>query len=119
MTTAHDELENLPTDPGALRALVLSMKFERDALAAERDQLLQTVERQQHLIRIFNRLRFGRKSERLPEDHRQLGFEDLEQAIYQGQAEAEKRDPALRYAPPSAVRAGVRCRPICRGSRSR
>jgi transposase len=96
MTTAHDELENLPTDPDALRALVLSMKFERDALAAERDELLQTVERQQHLIRALNRLRFGRKSERLPEDHRQLGFEDLEQAIFQAQAEAEKHDPVLR-----------------------
>ncbi len=51
MTAAHDELENLPTNPGALRALVLSMKFERDALAAERDQLLRAVGRQQHLIR--------------------------------------------------------------------
>jgi transposase len=96
MNTESDELENLPTDPDALRALVLSMKSERDAAVAERDELLQTVERQQHLIRIFNRLRFGRKSECLPEDHRQLGFEDLEQAIFQAQAEAEKRDPALR-----------------------
>ena len=96
MNAARDEPENLPSDPDALRALVLSMKSERDALVAERDELLQTVERQQHLIRIFNRLRFGRKSERLPEDYRQLGFEDLEQAIFQGQAEAEKRDPALR-----------------------
>ena len=96
MTTVRNEPENLLTDPDALRALVLSMKSERDALVAERDELLQTVERQQHLIRIFNRLRFGRKSERLPEDHRQLGFEDLEQAIFQAQAEAEKRDPALR-----------------------
>jgi len=96
MNTAHNEPDNLPTDPDALRALVLSMKAERDALVAERDELLHTVERQQHLIRIYNRLRFGRKSERLPEDHRQMGFEDLEQAIFQAQAEAEKRDPALR-----------------------
>jgi len=96
MSTAHNEPENLPTDPDALRALVLSMKAERDALVAERDELLQTVEHQQHLIRIYNRLRFGQKSERLPEDHRQMGFEDLEQAIFQAQAEAEKRDPALR-----------------------
>jgi hypothetical protein len=53
MTDARNEPANLPTDPSALRALVLSMKSERDALvverdelAAERDQLLQTVERQ-------------------------------------------------------------------------
>ena len=35
MNTVHDELEKLPTDPDALRALVLSMKSERDALVAE------------------------------------------------------------------------------------
>jgi transposase len=96
MTEARDEPTNLPTDADALRALVLSMMSERDALVAERDELLQTVERQQHLIWKLNRLQFGRKSERLPEDQRQLGFEDLEQAIAQAQAEAEKRDPELR-----------------------
>ena len=96
MSNARDELPNLPTDPDALRALALSMMSERDALVVERDQLLQTVERQQHLIWKLNRLQFGRKSERLPEDHRQLGFEDLEQAIAQGQAEQEKRDPEVR-----------------------
>lgn len=96
MTDGRDELKNLPTDADALRALALSMMSERDALVVERDQLLQTVERQQHLIWKLNRLQFGGKSERLPEDQRQLGFEALEQAIAQGQAEAEKRDPVLR-----------------------
>ncbi len=84
MSTTHDELENLPTDSDALRVLVRSIKSERDALATERDELLPTVERRQHVIRIFNRLRFGQKSERLPEGHRQLGFEDPKWAIFQG-----------------------------------
>lgn len=96
MVRTNNELQNLPTDPDALRALVLSMKSERDALEVERDELLQTVERQKQLIRQLNRMQFGRKSERLPEDQRQLGFEDLEQAIFQAQAEVEKRDPVRR-----------------------
>src|SRR6185369_10974117 len=54
------------------------------------------VERQQLLIWKLNRLQFGQKSERLPEDQRQMAFEDLEQAIAQDQAEVEKRDPELR-----------------------
>ena len=95
-TNARDEMANLPTDTDTLRALVLSMMSERDALMSERDELLQQVERQQHLIWKLNRLQFGRKSERLPEDERQLGFEDLEQAVAQVQAEAEKHDPELR-----------------------
>ncbi len=96
MNRPNDELQNLPTDPDALRTLVLSMKSERDALEVERDELLRTVERQQHLIRQLKRNQFGRKSERLPEDQRQLALEDLEQAAFQAQAEVEKRDPVLR-----------------------
>ncbi len=37
----------------------------------------------------------GRGCERLPQKQLQLGLESLEQAIAQGEAEAEKRDPTL------------------------
>ena len=50
MSDTRDPMANLPTDADALRALVLSMMSERDALTAERDGLLQRVERQQLLI---------------------------------------------------------------------
>jgi len=93
MPNTRDELANLPTDADALRALVLSMTSERAALVAERDGLLQQVEQQRHLIWKLNRLQFGRKSERLREDERQLALEDLEQAVEQVQAASEKRDP--------------------------
>ena len=93
----------LPDDAEALRALLQStmverdgLQAERDALAAEREALLVQIERQQHLLLQLKRLQFGPKSERLPEDERQLGFEDLEQAIARSEAEAEKRDPQLR-----------------------
>ncbi len=44
----------------------------------------------------LQRAQFGRKSERLPDDQLQLGLEDTEAAIAKGEAEAERRDPALR-----------------------
>ena len=101
--THTDKAANLPTDADALRALVLSMTSEleaviseRNALTAERDGLLERLERQQHLLLKLSRMQFGRKSERLPEDQLQLGLEDTEQAIAKANAEAEKRDPELR-----------------------
>jgi transposase len=103
MHNARDERSSLPADADALRALVLSMMAERDALTTERDALtverdalLEHNERLHHLLLKLKRLQFGRKSERLPEDQLQLGLEDLEQAIAKGDAEAEKRDPELR-----------------------
>jgi hypothetical protein len=69
-----------------LRALVLT-------IAAERDALLEQNERLEHHLLKLKRLQFGRKSERLPEDQRQLALEDLEQAVALVRATAEKRDP--------------------------
>jgi transposase len=101
--TQTDKASNLPTDADALRALVVSMSAEleavtseRNALTAERDGLLERLERQQYLLLKLSRMQFGRKSERLPEDQLQLGLEDTEQAIAKANAEAEKRDPELR-----------------------
>src|SRR5229473_2564262 len=68
MSTASDILQSLPDDVEGLRALLLKLK----------------------------RMQFGAKSERLPEEQLQLGFEALEQAIARGEAEAEKRDPELQ-----------------------
>ena len=67
MPNVRDELTNLPTDVDVLRALVLS-------IAAERDALLKQNERLQHLLLKLKRLQFGRKSERLPEDQRKLAL---------------------------------------------
>jgi transposase len=99
--TTRLDVSSLPTDADALRALVLSMmaeqdalKSERDALTAERDALLERTERLHHLLLRLKRLQFGCKSERLPEAQLQLGLEDLEAALAKG--EAEKRDPDLR-----------------------
>jgi transposase len=94
---------NLPADAEALRALLLATMAERDAVLAERDAAIAERdalavhnERLAHLLLKLKRLQFGRKSERLPEEQLQLGFEDLEAAIAKGDAEAERRDPDLK-----------------------
>ena len=102
--TSTDATANLPPDADALRALVLAIMTERDALTSERDALvverdalLERNERLHHILLKLRRVQFGRKSERLDEDQRQLALEDLEGAVAKNLAEAEKRDPALRH----------------------
>jgi hypothetical protein len=89
-------MQSLPEAIEALRALVLTTIAERDAAVTERDTLQAQNERLSHLLLKLTRMQFGAKSERLPEEQLQLGFEALEQAIAKGNAEAEKRDPDLR-----------------------
>ena len=97
--------EALPDDIAALRALVLTAWAERDAeraekarLVEERDQLAGQNDRLRHLLRQVQRMRFGRRSEKLDPDQLNLALEDLEQAIADSEAEQEKADPALRKA---------------------
>ncbi len=106
---ASDPMPTLPKGAAALRALLLatlaerdsaiaerdSTAAERDALTAERDALLAHNERLHHLLLKLKRMQFGARSERLPEDQLQLGLEDLEGAIAESEARAEKRDPEL------------------------
>ena len=96
---------NLPATIAALRALVLAtmaeravLAEERDRVSAERDALATQNDRLRHLRVQLQRLEFGRKSERLPEEQLHLGLEDLETAIAEGEAKAEQRDPDLRRA---------------------
>jgi transposase len=79
---------DLPDTVEELRSMLL-------ATLAERDELLARTERLQHLLLKLNRLQFGGKSERLPEQQMQLGLEDIEQALAKDEAEEGKRDPAL------------------------
>ena len=96
MDSPRDDLQNLPADIEALRALVLTTLSERDALALERDTLQTQNDRLRHLLLQLRRMHFGPRSERLPEEQLQLGLEALEQAIAKADAEAEKRDPERR-----------------------
>lgn len=80
---------NLPEDPAALRAMLLSVMAERDAAVARNERL-------HHLLLQLKRRQFGRKSERLPEEQLLFAFEEIEATLAEGAAEAGKRSPKLR-----------------------
>src|SRR4051812_41476321 len=95
--------EPLPNDITALRAMLAQAWAERDAeraekaqLAAKCDQLASQNDRLRHLIRQLQRLRFGRRSEKLDPDQLNLALEDVEQAVAEIEAQQEKVDPALK-----------------------
>lgn len=96
-------LEGLPDDLDGLREAVLAMHVEladkRAELAAERaerQRLEEQNERLSHFIRQLQRMQFGRRSEKLDPDQLNLALEDLEQAVAENEAEAEKADPQVR-----------------------
>jgi transposase len=95
MDSPRDDMQTLPEGIEALRALVLTMMSERDAVVTERDILLAQNDRLRHLLLQLRRMQFGARSERLPEDQLQLGLEALEQAIAKGDA-GLRRDNADR-----------------------
>ena len=103
MDLPRDDMQSLPENIEALRALVLTTMAERERRSPsamqrslERDTLQTQNDRLRHLLLKLTRMHFGPRSERLPEEQLQLGFEALEQAIAKADAEAEKRDPELR-----------------------
>src|SRR3954465_11224863 len=98
--------EPLPNDIAALHAMLVVAWAERDAERAEKVQLAAQNDRLRHLIRQLQRLRFGRRSERLDPDQLNLALEDLEQAIAETEAEQEKADPALKRARAKTRRTG-------------
>src|SRR4051812_19003460 len=98
--------EPLPNDIAALHAMLVVAWAERDAERAEKVQLAAQNDRLRHLIRQLQRLRFGRRSEKLDPDQLNLALEDLEQAVAETEAEQEKADPALRRARAQTRRVG-------------
>lgn len=59
MHAANIDLASLPDDPAALRALLVAVVAERDALAERNERL-------RHLLEKLRRTQFGKRSERLP-----------------------------------------------------
>jgi len=114
MNAEPDQMQSLPDDIAALRALVMATMAERDAAITERNVLQQQNDRLRHLLLKLQRMQFGAKSERLPEEQLQLGLEALEEA----RPRLRSRIPTCaRTARPSVGRAAARCRAICHGSR--
>src|SRR5512134_4053012 len=91
-------LDGLPDDPFRLREAVLATRAELEAERALRQQLEDQNERLRHFIRQLQRMQFGRRSEKLDPDQLNLALEDLEQAVAEAAAEADKANPPLRRA---------------------
>jgi transposase len=78
----------LPTDPDALRALLLS---EREKHAGEIAAADQNIARLTAIIKELQRHRFGARSEKIDADQLALMLEDVEQTLAAATAEAEKK----------------------------
>src|SRR5512147_1785443 len=96
MTSPADLHCDLPDDPSDLRAAALAMRAELEAERALRRGLEDQNERLRHFIRQLQRMQFGRRSEKFDPDQLNLALEDLEQAVAESEAKAEKADLALR-----------------------
>src|SRR5512132_3576405 len=96
MTSPADLHCDLPDDPSDLRAAALAMRVELETERALHRGLENQNERLRHFIRQLQRMQFGRRSEKFDPDQMNLVLEDLEQAIAEGEAKAEKADPPLR-----------------------
>jgi transposase len=90
--------DDLPDDPSALREAVLAMRAELEAERTRRRGLEDQNERLRHFIRQLQRMQFGRRSEKLDPNQLNLALEDLEQAVAEAAAEADKANPPLRRA---------------------
>jgi transposase len=82
----------LPDDAGLLKAMLIAERIESERL--------------RQIIREFQRHRFGRRAESLPDDQLQLALEDTEQEAASGQAASEQTNPPAAH-----------CRRTCRASR--
>ena len=103
MRAAGDDATTLPEDPAALRALLLAalekcgtLVAERDGVALERDTLAVQNERLRHLLAKLTRMRFGRKSERLPTEQLLFAFEEIAASIAANDAAVERNSPEPR-----------------------
>ena len=82
--------DSLPTDPDALRALLL----------AERAHHAEELERLTAIIKELQRHRFGRRAERLDPEQLALALEDVEQTLAAADAAAENGTTAQKQATP-------------------
>lgn len=87
--------------PPEIRAAFEAERARRLALEAEVETLAEHNRRLEHLVKEFRQALYGKKSEKLGADERQLAFEDLEAAVAAAE-EATDRSSATR----SASRAG-------------
>ncbi len=97
------DLDALPPE---IRAAFEAERARRAALEAEMATLAEHNRRLEHLVKEFQHALYGRKSEKLDADARQLAFEDLETAVAEAE-EAQERTSMPAPAPRDG-RAGIK-----------
>jgi transposase len=103
MTVPELDLSVLPPE---IRAAFEAERARRLALEADMAALTEHNRRLEHLVAEFRQVLYGKRSERLDEDARQLAFEDLETAVAAAE-EARTRASATQAASRPA-RAGIK-----------
>jgi transposase len=103
MAVDHDPL---PDDLGTLRAALVALQTALDAERAERQRLEDQNDRLRHFLRQLQRMQFGRRSEALDPNQLNLALEDIEQAVAESDAAAEKGDDAVKRTRTAARRRG-------------
>ena len=93
------DADHLPTDPEALRALLIA---ERARYTAELQRMEIERDRLRAIILALQRHRFGRRSEQLDPDQLALALEDLEQSVAAAEAQEERAALPVGSHPPRA-----------------
>ena len=91
------DLDALPAD---VRAVVLAVGEQNAALTTQVSELKALNARLEHFVKELNQVIYGKRSEQLTEDERQLAFEDIEVA----QSEAEAHSDTIEMARPRKKR---------------
>ena len=99
LETLRAENETLVDRNETLAEERASLSVEKDALAGRNETQAARIRRLEHLNLELIRLLYGKRSERLTADERQLAFEDLEGAAAEVEAEASTDDPSPPRSP--------------------
>ena len=103
MTPAEIDVSALPPE---IRAAFEAERARRLALEADVAALAERNRRLEHLVAEFRQVLYGKRSEKLREDERQLAFEDLETAV--AAAEEAEADSSATPSASRPARAGVK-----------
>ena len=113
MSTGAGDLD-LDRLPPEYRAAFEAQQAWIAALSDANAELSQRNQRLEHLVREFRQALYGKKSEKLDADERQLAFEDLEVAVAEAEAATPSAPSADTPAAPNRRSSCPRCRARCR-----
>ena len=99
LETLRVENETLAADKACLAAANDALTEERASLAGENEAQAERIRRLEHLNLELIRLLYGKRSEKLSADERQLAFEELEGASAEVEAAGPPEDPAATRSP--------------------